>query len=289
MLWKFRNFLDGFYQIIDAYKNHFVFLLLLILSMILLESNTNPQITSLRKRAIYISALIGEQFTRIPRMRNNEDHNRSLEQRNIELAKRNVVLEDAYLENIKLRQMLKFKDRFPLNTTPAHIIMKAPDPNLSTIVLDKGRIDGIRLNQSVITDRGLVGMITHVEDGHSVCQIMLDKNFRAAAKIQRTRFNGIVLWQGIPNQVIFYGVLKNLDVRVGDVILTSEYSEFFAPNFRVGIVNAINNEIEGIFKNIQVKTSVDFDTLEDVFVVTDTSKMASHRIGFENYFSGKEQ
>lgn len=288
MFWKLKNFLDGFYQIIDVYKNHFVFLFLIIISAILLQTNTNPQITFFRQRAIYLSALIGEQFSRLPRVWKYEDQNRTLELQNTELAKRNIVLEDAYLENIKLRQMLKFKDRFPLNTIPAHIIMKAPDPNLSTITLDKGRDDGVYEYQNVITDRGLVGIITHVEDRYSVCQIMLDKTFRAAAKIQRTRLSGIVLWQGLPNEVGFYGVLKNLDVRVGDVILTSEYSEFFLPNFRVGIVREINNEIEGIFKNIHVKTSVDFDMIEDVFIVQDTSKVSSTRIGFENYFFGNE-
>ena len=288
MLWKLKNFLDGFYQIIDVYKNHFVFLILLIASAVLLETNTNPQITFFRQRAIYLSALIGEQFSRIPHWWNYESRNRLMEERNIELAKSNIVLEDAYLENIRLRQMLKFKARFPLNTIPAHIIMKAPDPNLSTITIDKGRRAGVREYQSVITDRGLVGIITRAEEQYSVCQIMQDHTFRAAAKIQRTRFNGIVLWKGTPNEVGFYGVLKNLDVRVGDVILTSEYSEFFLPNFRVGIVDAINNEIEGIFKDIHVRTFVDFDTLEDVFVVTDTSKAASGRIGFENYFLDNE-
>ena len=288
MYWKLKNLLDDFYQIIDVYKNYFVFLFLLIISAILLNSNTNPQISFFRRGAIYVSAVIGEKISRIPRIWDYQEKNRMLQQRNIDLAKRNIILEDAYLDNIKLRQMLKFRERFPLQTIPARIIMKAPDPNLSTIILDKGRNEGIREHQSVITDRGRVGLITEAGEDHSVCQVMLDKNFRAAAKIQRTRLNGIVFWQGAPNEVGFYGVLKNLDVRVGDVILTSEYSEFFLPNFRVGVVHAIDNEIEGIFKNIHVRTSVDFNTIEEVFVVTDTSKTSSEVIGFENYFFGKE-
>ncbi len=287
MLWKIKNIRDDFFQIIDVYRSYFVFLLLLIVSAILLESNTNPQITYFRKRAIYISALIGEQISRFPRVWQWEETNREMMQRNIELSKRNIVLEDAFLENIKLRQMLKFQQRFPLNTIPARIIMKAPDPGMSTITLDKGFRDGVREHQNVITDRGLVGMITHTDDHYSVCQIMLDKTFRAASVIQRTRLNGIVFWQGTPNRVGFYGVLKNLDVRIGDVILTSEYSEFFLPNFQIGVVEAIDNEIEGIFKNIHVKTSVDFNTIEEVFVVTDTSKTLTERVGFESYFTIK--
>ncbi|HNF86262.1 MAG TPA: rod shape-determining protein MreC, partial [bacterium] len=95
---------------------------------------------------------------------------------------------------------------------------------------------------------------------------------------------GVVFWLGNPDEVAFYGVLKNLDVRIGDVILTSEYSEYFLPNFRVGVVTEVNNEIEGLFKDIRVQTAVDFDRLEEVFVVTDTSRTRSVAVGFENYF-----
>lgn len=288
MHWKFRNLLDGLYQIIDIYRNYLVLLGLILLSVFLLQSNENPQLTYIRQRLIFIAALLSN-YSGDPSAAIESTRDRNLlRQENIELAKRNIVLEDAYLENVKLRQMLKFSARFPLQTIPAQIIFKSPNPKFSTLTLNKGSRDGVRKRQSVITDKGLVGLIVAVSEDYSECQILLDQTFRAAAKIQRTRLNGIVFWQGQPNEVGFYGVLKNLDVRVGDVILTSDYSEFFLPNFCIGVVSGINNEIAGIFKDIRVQTAVDFNRLEEVFIVTDTSKTASSRSGFENVFLGEQ-
>jgi rod shape-determining protein MreC len=288
MLWKLRNFLDGFNEIVYVYRKYFVFLTLIIFSLLLFQLNTNPPLTFIRQRAVYLSSVIGEQFTWVPHLFDYRETIRLLENQNMDLAKQNILLEDAYLENVRLRHLLHFKERFPLPTIPAQIIMRHPDPTLSTITLNKGYRDGVRVHQNVVTDRGLIGQIIDAENDYAVCQVMLDKNFRAAAKIQRTRINGIVFWQGRPNEVGFYGVLKNLDVRVGDVILTSEYSDYFLPNFRVGVVASVNNEIEGIFKDIHVRTALDFNSMEEVFIVTETSKHATSQKGFENYFLGGE-
>ncbi|HMW35156.1 MAG TPA: rod shape-determining protein MreC [bacterium] len=284
MLWKLRNFYAGLKEILYVYRHSFVFLVLVIASILLLQNNPNPSMIFLRKRVIYLAAMLGEKISSGPRWRDSDAVIKELQQRNIELASRNIVLEDAYMENVRLRQLVEFRSRFPLSVRPARIIARESRPAISNIVLDKGSADGIRLHQNVINEYGLVGQIAEVFEEHSVCQMLLDKNFRVASKIQRTRANGVVFWPGNPDEVAFYGVLKNLDVRIGDVILTSEYSEYFLPNFRVGVVTEVNNEIEGLFKDIRVQTAVDFDRLEEVFVVTDTSRTRSVAVGFENYF-----
>ncbi len=284
MYWKIRNFVRGFNEILYVYRSYFVFLLLILTSIFLLQTNPYPSMTFVRQRLIYISALMGTGISKV--FREKEPAVAKLQKENIELAKRNLVLEDAYLENIRLRQMLGFQQKFPLQTIPANIIARNPDPALSTITLDKGSNDGLRQHQNVITEHGLVGVLTQVGERHAVCQILLDPNFRAASFIQRTRFNGVIHWPGRSNEVAFYGVLKNLDVKIGDVILTSEYSEFCLPNLKIGVVDEVNNEIEGIFKDIRLKTFVDFNTMENVFIITDTSIVKTK--GLEKYFLGSD-
>lgn len=286
MYWKIRNLVSAFVEVLQIYRRYVVLVVLLVSSLILLQTNTNPQMTFVRRQFIVAAAALGERFTWLPRTFHGESDDQELEQRQVELAKRNILLEDAYLENIRLRHLLRFMERFPLRTLPAQVVMVNPSPSRHSIILNRGTKDGVRLNHNVITDRGLVGRIRDVGTEHAECQLMLDKSFRVAAKIQRTRLNGIVHWQGQSNEVGFYGVLKNLDVQIGDVILTSEYSEYFLPNFRIGVVVGINNEIAGIFKDIHVRTYVDFNTLEEVFVVMDTTKELSAGRNFEKNFFG---
>jgi rod shape-determining protein MreC len=54
---------------------------------------------------------------------------------------------------------------------------------------------------------------------------------------------------------------------VGDVIVTSEYSNVFPPNVKIGVVSSVTEHEGGLFKQIRVTPYVDFDRLEHVFVV----------------------
>lgn len=284
MIWQFRNVVENFKQALTTYRDYLVFLLLIIASLLLLQTNENPQMTWVRQRVLFVAALLGDAVYDVHGSVNTGETIDRLRRENMELYKKNIALEDAYLENIRLRHLLNFEQRFPLPTVPAKVVLKDNDPYLSTLTLGKGRTDGIRVNQAVITSKGLVGKILSTDSRTSICETLQDQQFRVAGKIQRTRFEGIVFWEGVRNEVGFYGILKNLDVRLGDVVLTSEYSQYFQPNFKIGIVTEVNNEVEGLFKSIRVRTSVDFGTLEEVFVVTDTSKTISSRRGFESYF-----
>jgi rod shape-determining protein MreC len=288
MYWQIRNYVSGFFEILATYRSYLLFLLLIVLAVLLLQTNRNPQIDFLRRRIMGVTTDLAWRFGRLVHSLQDREAIERLERRNMDLARQNILLEDAYLENIKLRHLLRFQERFPLKTQPAAVIMRTRSIDRNTLVLDRGERDGIRTNLNVINDRGLVGKVIETSPEYSVCRLMLDRSFRVAARIQRTRLNGIVYWLGDANEVGFYGVLKNLDVRLGDVVLTSEYSEYFLPNFRVGVVTSVNNEVAGLFKDIRVRTSADFNTLEEVFVVMDTVKALSSGRDFEKNFFGEE-
>lgn len=283
MWWKLRNQITGFKELVYIYRRYFILLALVVLSVVLLQTNTNPQMTVIRRVFLFLTAGIGHYTGQMPVFISRSEYNRIMDQ-NIELVKRNIVLEDAYLENVKLRQIIRFRDRFPLTTVPAHIITKIPDPKYNTLLLTAGSDKNIRKDMNVISTRGLVGKISEVYDDHSVCEIILDERFRCAGKIQRTRLDGVMLWKSEMNEVGFYGVLKHFDVKIGDVILTSEYSDYFMPNIPVGVVYKINNEVPGLFKDIRVKTFTAFHTLEDVYILTDTTRGIAMKRGFEQSF-----
>lgn len=283
MWWKIRNQIEGFKELLFLYRTYLVLLGWVILSILLLQSNTNPQLTSVRRVYLALSATIGRTQEYLPRWIKKEEYDQ-LRRQYIEMVKRNMVLEDAYIENAKLRRLYRFQERFPLKTVAAHILTKLPDPQYNTFLLNVGYQDGIQKNMNVISSRGLVGKISEVYEDHSVCEIILDERFRCAGKIQRTRLDGVILWKGTMNEVGFYGVLKHLDVKPGDVILTSEYSDYFLPNIPVGVVVGINNAVSGLFKDIRIKTFTDFHTLEDVYILTDTSRAITGRAGFEKLF-----
>jgi rod shape-determining protein MreC len=103
---------------------------------------------------------------------------------------------------------------------------------------------------------------------------MLDPNFRASAQDQTTRVFGIIKpWSGSSLQLD--NVPLREEIRVGDRIITSGLGGIFPPGIMIGVVTAVESEEEqskinrsyGIFKTIEVAPYVDFNHLEELFVI----------------------
>jgi rod shape-determining protein MreC len=136
----------------------------------------------------------------------------------------------------------------------------------NTITLDVGQQEGVRPNMPVVTGSGLVGKITAASSRYAIAQILLNKDLRVSAKVQRSRVDGIVRWEG-GARLLLTNVAKTLDVLPGDVVVTSDYSSIYPPGIRIGVVTE-THPIEGsLFQSIEVAPDVDFTRLEEVFVL----------------------
>jgi rod shape-determining protein MreC len=116
----------------------------------------------------------------------------------------------------------------------------------------------------------LVGRIIATSGHYSIGQLMLNKDFRASAKIQRSRIDGIIAWDG-GETLQLKNIAKTQDVRVGDVVTTSDYSNIFPPGIRIGLVLRVTDHPGDLFKDVEIAPSVSFATLEQAFVVTAAS------------------
>ena len=98
----------------------------------------------------------------------------------------------ARIENSRLRNLLGLKEslRYPL------IAGKVVGKNLTllrnTLTLNVGKLDGILPHMPVINEGGLLGVVSAVSDHYSVVRIVLNSDFRASAKIERSRVEGIL-------------------------------------------------------------------------------------------------
>jgi rod shape-determining protein MreC len=202
--------------------------------------------------------------------------NRVLRELNLTLSDEVSRLRESRLENIRLRQLLGLKDHARYRYVSANVVGKNLQLLRNTITIDVGGNDGIRPNMPVVTESGLVGKVSVTSSRYSVAQILLNKDIRVSAKLQRNRVDGIVRWEG-GGSLSLQNVAKTLDVAVGDVVITSEYSSIFPPGIKIGIVSATRQVQGSLFRAVEVTPSVDFVRLEEVFVVTfvpDTSRLA---------------
>ena len=269
------------YEFLFLFKEYLVAGVLLAVSVALLALNDDTQIRTIRTVTVVAVGALQDALGIIPNYFDLRHENRVLRELNVTLADEVNRLREARLENLRLRQLLGLKERGQFGFVAANVIGKNLQLLRNTVTLDAGERSGVKMDMPIVTENGLAGKIVATSTGYAVAQILFNKEIRVSAKIERSRVGGIIRWDG-GSMLALQDVAKTLDVQTGDVIITSEYSSFFPPGIRIGVVTAARGAEGSLFQSIEVKPAVDFSRLEEVFVITtvpDSERIAlEHRV-----------
>jgi len=257
------------YTMIVTFKEYFLFALLITISLVLLSANDNPQLRAIRSSTVGFLGIIQSALSIVPNVFELQRENTILRQQNVTLADEVSRLRESKLQNTKLRAMLGLKEKVPYSMVPADVIGKSLTLMNNTITLNIGEENGVKPDMPVISEAGLVGKVIAVSKHYSLCQLLFHKTFRVSAKIERSRVDGIVSWNG-GNVVVLKNVAKTQDVKVGDHVITSEYSNYFPAGISIGVVASAREKPGSLLKEVLVTPSVDLATLEQVFVILRT-------------------
>jgi rod shape-determining protein MreC len=238
---------------------------ILVSFLLILISDQDPG-APFRSIALNTVGSVGGQLYKIGSYFRLQEQITELRRENSALAYKNAQLEDALLENIRLRKLLEFKQKSKLHLIAAEVIGQNPHGIVNGLILNEGTKRGIEESDAVLTAEGLVGKIAQVDSDHSICQILLDRNSRISAKIQRTRELGVIAWDGGTQLKMLY-LANTIDVKIGDIIITSGYSQIFPENIKIGVVIDVVRDIKDLFQEVTVQPSVDFNQLEEVHIV----------------------
>jgi len=246
-------------------KEYLILSLLIVTSLTLIFSNDNSQVRFLRAVAVGFIGVIQSGFSAVPNVFEIQKENEFLREKNIELSNEVSALKEAKLENIRLTKLLGIKDKNVPGVIIAGIVNKSLVQARNTITLNVGESDSVKVNMPVITDDGLVGRIVSSSRHYSIAQILYNRGLSVSVKIQRNRVDGILNYDGAGNLIIS-NIPKSADVKVGDIVITSEYSSYFPSSIPVGTVIEEGN-LDNLFKKIIVSPLVNFPGLEEVFVL----------------------
>lgn len=273
-------------DILRAFREYAVLALLVLTSLILLGTNDNRQIHAVRAYSVGFIGALQSALNIIPNVFEMRRENEVLRQLNVNLSAEVNRLREARIENLRLRRMLDLNEHGPLPLAAADVVGKSLTLMRNTITLDIGTDGGVLTGMPIISESGLVGKVLATSRHYSVGQLMLNKDFRASAKVQRSRIDGIVAWDG-GGTLRLRNVAQTQDVKTGDLVVTSEYSTVYPRDIRVGTVSAIGERPGSLFREIEVAPSVDFARLEQVFVVLALAD--SERVALEQKSPGTQR
>ena len=183
----------------------------------------------------------------------------------------------ATAENERLRELLAFVDgpRFPANFEPvsARVIAQPSNPYNQRVLVAAGSSEGVTEGAPVVTDEGLVGVVTMVTSGYAQVTLLSDPSMFVSAQDAETEARGDVrASQSAGAGLILDRVDKELVVEPGDTILTSgwssgEISSRYPFGIPIGEVTSVGRQDIELYMRIQVEPFVDFDSLSEVVVL----------------------
>ncbi|MBN2010317.1 rod shape-determining protein MreC [candidate division KSB1 bacterium] len=240
----------------------------ILISLILLFSKSTPQLEAIKAKTLKMAGVFHSLNNSLSRHAHVEKTNQFLREQNTRLALENSRMRAAVLENERLRKLIDFKTDYPSKLIAARIIGGSTTGVINYILLESGENDGIRRDMPIVLPDGLVGKIIRVSPTHSMGHMLFDQNFRVSAKVQRSSIKGIISWQG-GQTCILNEVPNRSDVKPGDRVVTSGYSQIFPEGIYIGTVEKAENTKRSLSMIITVRPEIDFDRLEEVLIIAD--------------------
>lgn len=155
----------------------------------------------------------------------------------------------------------------------ARVIHNSVGKRNNYIMLDKGKRFGIEKDMAVITPNGIAGTVISVSENFSWVMSVLNKHTRISARIRKNDQMGTVVWNGVNPSI---GTLTDIPAHVklsrGDTIVTSGFSNIFPAGLMLGTINDFRVEQGEHFYIIPFTFSVDFNSLDYVYVVQNLMK-----------------
>jgi rod shape-determining protein MreC len=136
--------------------------------------------------------------------------------------------------------------------------------------LDKGEEDGVRPDMVVTTSSGVAGVVDQVYRHYSRFMLISARRSRMGVKVLRreSRAAGVLTGQG-PNrsllQAEYFG--RDDDVKPGDMLVTSGIGGKYPSGLFIGTVSAVESDVTGLQKLVQVDPAANLSHLDRVFIV----------------------
>jgi rod shape-determining protein MreC len=163
---------------------------------------------------------------------------------------------------------LSVNDYHPVTAT---VVGKSPNIWYSTVTIDKGQAEGVRVNDPVVNAEGLVGKVAQVASDGAQVDLITDSSMGVSARIGTGGATGIIQPKvGDPNDLLLQYLPANTRAVAGENVVTSGTispdQSLYPPGLPIGQVTSINEE--SAYRSVNVHPFANLHNLDVVQVLT---------------------
>ncbi len=194
-----------------------------------------------------------------------------LQDKNAQLQQKLADYEEIKQENEQLKQQLEITSQRPENKSlAASVIGRDPNDVFSGFSIDKGTLEGISVGDPVITNRGLVGIVTQAYATTSKVSCLLSEDVKVAAVCIERQESGVVtsnIMTASTGLLRFNYLSGDTKLQEGDIITTSGAGRNYPEGILIGEVKSVEKSENDISKYAVVQPCEDISAVKDVFVI----------------------
>jgi rod shape-determining protein MreC len=189
-------------------------------------------------------------------------------------------LKDHSVENRRLRKLLQFSEEYSYDLVPVRVVARDPSHLYRSVVLNAGSMDSVGKWMPLVNEKGVIGKVIQVLNGISLAQLLRDPSNRTSVITRESRAVGILETEN--GRDFFIRYRNHEEVAEGDTIITSGLGGIYPRGLMVGYVTKIEDNYNPLFKKVRIKVAVDFDHLEELFIMRLSPQWASFREEFDS-------
>ena len=230
-------------------------------------------LTPFQKAGAVVSDGVGAVWEKYASIDKVMEQNEQLTAENAELRQQMVDYDRIKAENEAYKALANIQEKNSNATyVSGFVIGRDPLDSFWGFTLDRGTLDGVAVNDAVISDEGyLLGVVREAD--LTSCKIMtiLHPSFNAAGVVSRTRDNGIITGSAdyaADGLCILSNLARSTLSREGDQVITTGLGGVFPPDVLVGVIKELTPEASGKSTLAVIQPGADPRTVRHVFIIT---------------------
>lgn len=238
--------------------NAVIFILLEFAAIALLSKSSSNQALWINKASYNVSASL---WGGVENLKNYF----SLKSVNTQLASQNDSLR-SIIRNYNQENLNNYEDPI-YNYIGASIVKLSNNTNHNYLILNKGSEDGVKPQSGIITDKGVVGIITTVDKNLSYGISFLNSRLKVSCAVGDENVQALLNWDGRKsNEAVLNDIPSHITINQGDTVQTSGLSAIFPYGVKIGVVED-SKLVDGTSQKAKVKLFQDFQKIHYVTIV----------------------
>lgn len=236
----------------------------------IINTITSPFVTA----ADAISDGVGGFIDKLVNADSYKAENEKLKAQLSEMYKDIMDYESLKEENAQLREMLGLKEDHEsfVFSDLCDVVARNANDMYGGFTINRGSNDGISLNDPIITAVGLIGRVTEIAPSYSKVSTLLAPQVNVGVLTMRSKATGVLennIESAEKGLCLMSNILKDADIKAGDIVVTAGHSGLFPEGVAVGTVIEVYDDSNGLSKHALVKPMVDCFDVTSVFAVVD--------------------